>query len=50
MRKQKAFEEAEESESQERAMTVLNLIEGLGVIKDGIKAFDNAADPNEWRR
>ena len=32
IRKQKAFEEAEESESQERAMTVLNLIEGLGVI------------------
>lgn len=50
IRKQKALEEAEDSESQERTMTVLKLTEGLGVIKDGIKVFDNAADPNEWRR
>jgi hypothetical protein len=48
IRKQKTLEEAEEIEPQERTMTVLNLTEDLGVIKDGIKGFDNA-DSNEWR-
>jgi len=33
IRKQKALEEAEESEPQERSMAILNLTEGLGVIK-----------------
>jgi hypothetical protein len=37
--KQKALEKAEESEPQERTMKVLNLTEGLVVIKDGIKVF-----------
>jgi len=48
IRKQKALEEVEESEPQERIMAVLNFTGGLRVIKDGIKVFNNA-DSNKWR-
>jgi cysteine synthase len=50
IRKQSAVEEAEEPEPdpKERAMTVLNLTEGLGVTEAGIKVFEDT-DRKELR-